>query len=103
MPCVAGTPGADGGEARQRRAPGSLLIGGLQAPSSLLTGCAGMAQTPLFLLTGRVWRGADFFISALNTKLWILILIITLVYLSTFFIFGGLWWAVYLCAPCFRV
>jgi len=42
---------------------------------------------------------ADFFISALNTKLWILILIITLVYLATFFVFGGIWWAVYLCAP----
>ncbi len=50
-------------------------------------------------LTGRAPARADFFISALNTKLWILILIITLVYLVTFFIFGGIWWAVYLCAP----
>lgn len=46
---------------------------------------------------------ADFFISALNTKLWILILMISLVYLSTFFIFAGVWWGVYLCAPIKRV
>ena len=46
-----------------------------------------------------VLQCADFFISALNTKLWILILMISLVYLATFFIFAGVWWGVYLCAP----
>ena len=45
-----------------------------------------------------LWN-ADFFISVLNTKLWILMLMISLVYLATFFIFAGVWWGVYLCAP----
>ena len=52
----------------------------------------------IWALTSALWR-ADFFISALNTKLWILILMISLVYLFTFFFFAGIWWGVYLCAP----
>ncbi|KAK9825397.1 hypothetical protein WJX81_000403 [Elliptochloris bilobata] len=74
---------------RNRKKRPSLVETGMKAGKSRVR------YTQRELLFIHQWT-RDFFISALNTKLWILILIITLVYLATFFIFAGIWWGVYL-------
>lgn len=43
------------------------------------------------------WLAADFFISALETPLTLMVIFISLAYLVTFFIFSGLYWAAYTC------
>ena len=55
------------------------------------------AGLPL-LLTHVAHAAADFFISAINTKLWQLMAMIFLIYLVTFILFSGIWWGVQACA-----
>ena len=52
---------------------------------------APVCAVSMFALLSRACAAADFFISALNTRFWHLLVGIVVVYMATFFIFAGFW------------